>query len=72
MEKHTQQMDILHYLETHKRGITNAEAFEKFGVTRLGGQIYFLRKAGHPIVTDSIKVKTRYGSTTIARYRLEA
>lgn len=73
MKKQTVQDDILRYLQSHKKGITNRDGFDKFGTTRLGGHIYFLRKKGYKIVTEEVSDKNRYGhKTTYARYRLEA
>ena len=70
-EKQTVQNDILKYLQSHKKGITNLDGFEKFGTTRLGGHIYFLRQKGYNIVTEEVKGKNRYGhQTKFARYRL--
>ena len=48
----TQIKKILHYLETHKRGITSFDAFTKFGITRLSGRIFDLREMGYPINTE--------------------
>lgn len=71
--KHTQTNDILKYMQTHKRGITSKDAFERFGATRLSGLIFQLRKKGYNISTKNELVKTRYGRLVeIARYRLEA
>lgn len=68
----TQQNAILKYLQTHKKGLTSIEAFERFGATRLSGQIYFLKKKGYRIISEPVVVKTRYGaSVEIARYKLE-
>ena len=73
MKRRTQTSDILHYLKTHKSGITSMQAFELFGTTRLSGLIYMLRKYGYNIVTENVLVKTRYGNhVEIARYKLEA
>ena len=71
--KITQRQAILNYLLKHKKGITSKDAFEKFGCTRLSGQIFELKKKGHNIVTEYEVVKTRYGrGVEIARYKLEA
>lgn len=68
----TQTSEIKNYLETHTKGITSIEAFQKFGATRLSAIIYQLRyKYGMNIVTEDKVVKTRYGKpTTIAVYKL--
>ena len=66
----TQRKEILHYLRTHKKGLTSKEAYDRFGATRLSGQIYALKKQGYNIISENKKVKTRYGHTHIAVYRL--
>ena len=67
----TQLSEVLRYLQTHKRGITQVQAFELFGATRLSDIIFRLRKLGWDIVTESVTAKNRYGhTTTYARYRL--
>ena len=46
-------------------------AFRKYGITRLGGIVYFLRKDGHPIDTHIIEVKDRHGhKCRVAEYTL--
>ena len=73
MKRKTQTSEILHYMKTHKKGITSKDAFELFGATRLSGLIYGLRKQGHNITTHTELVRTRYGHMVeIARYKLEA
>lgn len=73
MKKNTQTLDILKYLQTHKRGLTSKDAFDIFGATRLSGQIYNLKKKGYKITTEYEIVKTRYGRLVeIARYKLES
>jgi hypothetical protein len=64
----TQQKMILNYIQTHKSGITQKDAFEKFGCTRLSAVINALRKKGHKIDATRETVITRYGNTSIARY----
>ena len=67
----TQNERILKYLQTHKRGITQLQAFEKFGVLRLSGRIHNLREQGYPIMTNIIEVPNRYGEISrVAEYRL--
>ena len=61
---------ILNYLQKH-RGITQAQAIEKFGCYRLSGRIYDLRAEGYPIITERKAVKNRFGETChVAEYRL--
>ena len=68
----SQNEKILKYLKTHKRGITQAQAYELFGCLRLSGRIFDLRYMGYSITTNMIAVKNRYGATCyVAQYRLE-
>lgn len=70
--KATQTDVLLKYLKEHSEGITSKVAFEEFGITRLSGLIFNLKKKGYPITSEEEAVKTRYGGTSIvARYRLE-
>lgn len=67
----SQNERILKYLQTHKRGITQLQALEKFGVLRLSGRIHNLREQGYPIMTNIIEVTNRYGEISrVAEYRL--
>lgn len=68
----TQTSEIKKYLETHKKGLTSMEAFDKFGATRLSSIIYHLRyNHGMKIITEDKIVKTRYGKpTTISVYKV--
>ena len=67
----SQNERILKYLQTHKRGITQLQALEKFGVLRLSGRIHNLREQGYPIMTNIIEVPNRYGEISrVAEYRL--
>ena len=69
MKKKQTEM-ILNYLQKH-RGITQAQAIEKFGCYRLSGRIYDLREEGYPIITERKAVKNRFGETRhVAEYRL--
>lgn len=71
MAKASQKEMVYKYLKTHS-GITSLEAYDKFGITRLASVIFKLRQDGHPISSESIKVKNRYGvSCTVAKYALE-
>lgn len=70
-KKITQEDRILKYLKTHKRGITQEQAKNLFGVARLSGRIFDLKEAGHIIDSDRIKVKNRYGEEVyVAQYHL--
>lgn len=67
-----QKDKILHYMQTHG-SITQAEAYEFFGCTRLGARVYDLRHDGHSIVKVTETGTNRYGDkTAYARYSLEA
>lgn len=55
---------ILHYLVEHPlTGLTSAQAFELFGVTRLSARIHDLRNKGYQIDTLMLDGKTRFGET---------
>lgn len=70
-EEMTQKETVLKHLQAIG-GITPMEAFNKYGITRLGGIVYFLRKDGHPIVSKLIPVKNRAGQIChVSEYRLE-
>jgi len=49
--------------------ITSLEAIREYGVTRLSGIIFKLKKDGYNIHSTDEKIKTRFGrTTTIAKY----
>lgn len=69
--KKSQNEMILKYLMTHKRGITQLKALERFGCLRLSGRIHDLREQGYDIATNIIEVENRYGEISrVAEYRL--
>lgn len=69
--RQAQRQRILEYLKEHG-SITQREASDKLGADRLSARICELQKMGHPIKTDLIAVKDRFGDTgRIARYTLE-
>lgn len=72
MERKTQQSEIIKYLKTHKDGLTQIEATELFGNTRLSSTIYNLRYKHHMnIKTEDKVVKNRYGGVSVvAVYKL--
>lgn len=71
-ESQTQKMQVLKHMQNHKNGITSMIAFERYGITRLSGRIFELRREGVAIVTDNITTKNRFGhAVTYARYRIE-
>lgn len=67
--KHTQLTTVLHHLET-EGDITSLEAIERYGITRLSGVIWKLKKAGYNIESKLAPVATRYGQTNVSVYRL--
>ncbi len=71
MKRTTQCDRILKHLKTHKSGITQMDAVERFGCYRLSARISDLREMGYPIITESETKKNRYGvPCTYARYKL--
>lgn len=67
----TQNDQILRHLKTHKRGITQLAAIEKYGCLRLSARIADLRGMGYDIRSEIIAVKNRDGETChVARYTL--
>ena len=71
--KNTQYELVLNHLKNHKNGITSMDAFQKYGITRLSGTIYNLKKDGYKISSTTETKKNRYGnSCSFARYKLEA
>lgn len=65
MKKQTKKAMVIHYIQTHRRGITGLDALRIFGLYRLSGTIHELRSEGHDIKTDMM---TREDGTTYARY----
>ena len=52
--------------------ITTMEAYERYGITRLSGRIWDLRKAGHAITSTTTEGVNRYGEKTrYTNYKLE-
>lgn len=70
----TQNEIVLKHLEQNpKQGITPMIAFEFYGITRLGGRIFELRKAGADIQSTQETVKAKNGKArNYARYTLAA
>lgn len=67
----TQFSVVLEHLQTHG-SITSMQAFIYYGITRLSAIVFNLRKAGYPIITNSITSKNRYGNfVTYAEYTLK-
>lgn len=66
----TQCQRILDYMLDHG-SITQLEALKDLGVFRLASRISELRKNGHQISSQMVKVENRYGETCrVKRYRL--
>lgn len=55
--------EVLKYMKTHK-GITQIQATEKFGATRLSAIIFNLKKQGNDIDKRWKETVTRYGKVT--------
>lgn len=52
--------------------ITSLEAIQAYGVTRLGARIWELRHVyGYKIASHPVRVKTRAGEATVAKYILD-
>lgn len=53
--------------------IDSMTAMHDYGIMRLASRVDELRKAGHPIITEVVAGKNRYGEPTRwARYRMGA
>lgn len=62
----TQQQKVLKYIKKNKDGITSMKAFWRFGITRLSGHIFELRKKGYNICT--IKEPNKFTEGYHGRY----
>lgn len=58
----TQTDELINFLQDHKE-ISSWEAFERFGITRLSGLIYEIKRKGYVIKTDNRLVQNRYGAS---------
>lgn len=64
----TQAQRVLDYMTDHG-SITQFEALKELSVMRLASRISELRKNGHEIVSQMVKVENRYGETCrVKRY----
>ena len=62
---------ILHHL-THYGPITQADAFELYGIFRLASRISDLKRFGFQVEKEMVTGKNRYGKTvTFARYSMK-
>ena len=66
----SQKTVILTHLK--KEPITQKTALYRYGVSRLADVVFKLKNDGHSILTEPVRVKTRYGKAIIARYHLES
>ncbi len=61
MNHSSQCLQILSHLQKGN-GITHAQAFNKFRISRLAARIYDLKQKGHPIVMHWVRGnESRYG-----------
>lgn len=67
--KSTHTSRLLAYLRTYGK-ITSLDAIQKLGNTRLAASIFILKDEGYEFETINLDVTTRYGSTTVAQYKL--
>ena len=67
----TQEERILEYMQD-KGGITQWDATNELGITRLAARISDIRRHGTQVYGQTICVKNRYGENThVTRYSLE-
>lgn len=67
----TQAERVLAYIAEHG-SVTQFEALKDLGVMRLASRISELRKSGHKIESQMVKVENRYGETCrVKRYSLK-
>lgn len=68
----THEKRTLRYFQTHKKGLTPLDMWTKLGKYRASDTIYKLRKAGHKVNMERIKVKNKFGEECrVAYYTLE-
>ena len=68
----TQNDRLLSWLQSG-RSITQREADELWGCTRLGARVYDLKKKGHRIISERVDGVNRFGDKChFARYRMGA
>jgi hypothetical protein len=68
----TQSQRILRHLEDYG-SITQMDAMQDYGIMRLASRVNDLRREGHPIITEVVEGRNRYGEKTRwARYRMGA
>lgn len=65
----TQEDRILDYLDRHPEGLTQFEAIKDLGILRLASRISDLKREGHKITSERVKVRNRYGEDCyVSRY----
>ena len=71
-EVRNQRKDVLQYLKTHKRGLTQMDAYTKFPapITRLSAVVFDLRKQ-YDIVSVDVEGKNCSGDYRCVRYVLK-
>ena len=68
----TQSQRILRHLEDYG-SITQMDAIRDYGIMRLASRVNDLRREGHPIITEVVEGRNRYGEKCHwARYRMGA
>ena len=61
-----------HMERCRRKGITSAEAYERFGIMDLPKRICELKSEGHKIKAEPVTKKNRYGvAVTFNKYTLE-
>ena len=53
-----------------KGSLTSAEAWSRWGISRLSSCVFHLRKQGYPVRARELIVSTRYGKARVACYSL--
>lgn len=61
---------VLNYMNKYHT-ITPLEAWKHCSTSRLSAAIYNLKKMGHRIKKESVRVKTKVGWAYVAQYSLE-
>ena len=66
----TQSQRILRHLEDYG-SITQMDAMQDYGIMRLASRVNDLRREGHPIITEVVEGRNRYGEKThYTRYKV--
>lgn len=69
MKRQLQRDVVLRHLK--RRPITQAQAWERYGISRLASVIEDLRRSGEFIWTEMLETRSKtYGPTKYARYRM--